>query len=209
MSDKRTTYAIGAIVVVFALVFGTVAGSTSMTTISVSSLDPMQMTGHAIITLADADGNIIAYRQTDNIVTNVGRNCSADLLFGIKTGAGLCAATATQFTFIGIGSGLSTLVETDTTLGAEISTGSSPDPARDGTLDVETTASGTLAGTDLIGAKKSIKGAFTIGTSSAVDEVGLFDAATSGNMFSRLPITPEIPVESGDTITITYTITVG
>ena len=197
MSDKRTIYAIGAIVAAFALVLGMVAGSTSLTTMSVNSQTPMQMYGHAIITLADPDGNIKAYVQTDNVVTHVGKNCAADDLFGSLTG--LCAAGPGDFVFIGIGTGsVGTPTETETSLGFEILT-------RTGSLDSETAATGTL------GAEKVIKGTFILGTESTVNEVALFDSDTAGNnnMFSRLVIDPVISGGLDDIITITYEVTVG
>jgi len=201
MSDKRAIYAIGAIVAAFALILGTVAGSTSFTTMSASNQTPVQMSGHAIITLADADGNIKAYRQTDNIVTNNGRDCIADELFG-STGGDLCDDTqgGADYTFIGIGTGLGVfgIAETNTSLGNEILT-------RTGNLDSQSEAS---TGT---GAIKTIKGVFTLGGEATVDEVGLFDGATviESNMFSRLAISPVISGGALDIITITYVVTVG
>ena len=200
MSDKRTTYAIGAIVVAFALVLGTVAGSTSLTPISVASQDPMQMTGHVILTLTDADGDIKAYRQTDNIIVHNGMDCSADLLFGDIT-TGLCSGESV-WTFIAIGSDNTALDVTDPGLGTEITVST---PARGGTVDAEVPATGST------GAKKTIKQAFVITASDTVEEVGLFDIVTSngGNMLSRLLISPAIPVLSGDTVTIKYVVEVG
>jgi len=200
MSDKRTTYAIGAIVVAFALVLGTVAGSTSLTPISVASQDPMQMSGHVILTLTDADGNMKAYRQTDNEIVHDGMDCSADLLFGGISG-GLCSGEST-WTFIAIGSDGSALANTQTGLGTEITVST---PARGGTLDAEQAAATT------VGAKKTIKQAFAITATDSIEEVGLFDIVTSngGNMLSRLLISPTIPVLSGDTVTISYVVEVG
>ena len=197
MSDKRITYAIGAIVAVFALVLGTVAGSTSLTTMSVST-DPMQMSGHAIITLADSDGNIKAYRQTDNIVTDVGRNCAADRLFGVNTGTPLCVGgVPNEFTFIGIGTGFTGAPELgDTELENEILT-------RTGALNFDIAAATTT------GAIKIIKGTFILGTESTVNEVALFDAVSAGNMFSLLEISPVISGGLDDIITITYQVIVG
>lgn len=199
MSDKRTTYAIGAIVAAFALVFGMVAGSTSLTTMSVTSQDPMQMSGHVIITLADSDGYIKAYRQTDNVVTLVGQDCSADRLFG-DTGSPLCpAGPADEFIFIGIGTGLGGGVDiSDTKLGHEILT-------RTGALGDQTAATTTT------GAIKVIKGVFILASAATVDEVGLFDSLPAGNnnMFSHLEISPVIAGGLDDKITITYEVTVG
>ena len=197
MSDKRTTYTIGAIVAAFVLVFGLVAGSTSLTTISVSSQDPMQMSGHVIITLADPDGNIIAYRQTDNLVTHDGKDCSADLLFGTSTE--LCGSTASTFEFIAIGSGFTSLTESDAALETEITLTA----GRQGTLISEVGA--TVTGP----AVKTFEGVFTLGDTQTVNEVGLFDAATLGNMFSKLQINPPITANVNDVITITYVLKVG
>ena len=200
MSDKRITYAIGAIVAVFALVLGTVAGSTSLTTMSVST-DPMQISGHAIITLADSDGNIKAYRQTDNIVTDVGRNCAADKLFGVNTGTAICASGGEpgKFTFIGIGTGFTGSPELgDIELENEILT-------RTGALNSDIAAATTT------GAIKIIKGTFILGTESTVNEVALFDSLAGGsdNMFSLLEISPVISGGLDDIITITYQVIVG
>ena len=201
MSDKRTIYAIGAIVAAFALILGTVAGSTSFTTMSVSNQTPMQMSGHAIITLADADGNIKAYRQTDNVVTNNGRDCIADELFG-SIGGDLCddPLSGADYTFIGIGTGLGLIAldEGNTVLGGEILT-------RTGLLDSQSDA------TTSTGAIKTIKGVFTLTDTETVNEVGLFDAANvaESNMFSRLAISPVISGGALDIITITYIVTVG
>ena len=199
MSDKRATYAIGAIVAAFALVFGMVAGSTALTTMSVSSQDPMQMSGHVIITLADPDGNIKAYHQTDNVVTHVGKDCAADDLFGTLTTA-LCADSPnSNFVFIGIGTGLSlsTIEESNTALGSQLG-------SRTGALVSDVAATGTA------GAEKVIKGTFILGGTATVDEVGLFDGNIGeSNMFSRLAISPVISGGLDDIITITYQVTVG
>jgi len=198
MSDKRATYAIGAIVAAFALVFGMVAGSTSLTTMSVSSQDPMQVSGHVIITLADPDGNIKAYHQTDNVVTHVGKDCAADDLFGTLTA--LCASSPPgNFVFIGIGTGLSlsTIEESNTALGSQLG-------SRTGALVSDVAATGTA------GAEKVIKGTFILGGTATVDEVGLFDGNIGeSNMFSRLAISPVISGGLDDIITITYEVTVG
>jgi len=199
MSDKRTTYAIGAIVVAFALVLGTVAGSTSLTPISAASQDPMQMTGHVILTVTDAYDNIKAYRQTDNIIVHNGMDCSADLLFGQTTG--LCTGESV-WTFIAIGSDDTSLSNTQSGLISEITVST---PNRGGAITNEQAAATT------VGAKKTIEQAFAITASDTVKEVGLFDIVTQngGNMLSRLLISPTIPVLSGDTVTIKYVVEVG
>jgi hypothetical protein len=46
------------------------------------------MTGHVETILRDADGNIKEYRQSDNLISNTGENCTLRLLFGTTQGSG-------------------------------------------------------------------------------------------------------------------------
>ena len=60
--------------------------------------------GHVELVAKDADGNIKAYRQTDNIVVNIGKTCAAERIFGASgNSTGACAGGATAFDWIGLG----------------------------------------------------------------------------------------------------------
>ena len=58
------------------------------------------MLGHVTLTAVNEDGNIIAYRQTDNTVINSGDDCIAEDIFGVATA---CASTTANFDDIHIG----------------------------------------------------------------------------------------------------------
>ncbi len=59
-----------------------------------------QMVGHFSVTEIDKDGNIVAYRQTDNVGTIEGGGCHAARVFGVT---GICDTNATPFNQVAIG----------------------------------------------------------------------------------------------------------
>ncbi len=59
-----------------------------------------QMVGHFSVTEIDKDGNIVAYRQTDNVGTVEGGGCLAVRAF---SATGACASNATPFNQVAIG----------------------------------------------------------------------------------------------------------
>ena len=202
MSDKRATYAIGAVLVGLALVFGLMTAVPSST--NTVYLNSMGMAGHAEVVLKDADGNIKAYQQSDNVVVLRGQDCAADLLFGfVGAGTELCTTPAAQFRFIAIGTGTTSATDVETTLVSELSS-----LTRTGTLTESAAATTGASGT---GAMKTIVGTFTLVADTTVAEVGLFDTdvSDSAEMFSRIILGTPIGAGTGDTITITYKITVG
>lgn len=206
MSDKRATYAIGAVAATLALVLGLIT-AVPATTVNTYSTG-LNMLGHAEVVLKDADGNIKAYQQSDNVIPINGQDCSADLLFG-DFDDGLCnsgAGTAAKWLFIGVGSdGVTTATDVDTDLGTELSI------SRTGTLIAEDAATEGASGT---GAMKTVRGTFVLTSSATVAEVGLFDDFPDGeggdsDMFSRIVLGTPISAGPGDTVTITYKVTVG
>src|SRR3989338_6787808 len=67
------------------------------------------ITGHVITTHSDAAGNILSYRQSDNLIVNQGENCVSKLLFANSTaGVGTTVCTGDNrdgFRYISIGNG--------------------------------------------------------------------------------------------------------
>jgi hypothetical protein len=66
------------------------------------------ISGHVTTIHKDAAGNILGYRQTDNIIVNQGENCALKLLFasagGSATGNNVCTGANTSgFRYIAIG----------------------------------------------------------------------------------------------------------
>ena len=68
-----------------------------------SQAESSSILGHVQFVLTDADGNVKAYRQTDNLVVTEGRNTIADLAFPNINANG--NATDNKFSYIGIGTG--------------------------------------------------------------------------------------------------------
>ena len=174
MSDKRATYAIGAVAATLALVLGLITAVPASTVATYSAGMPMM--GHAEIVLKDIDGNIKGYQQSDNVVVINGQDCAADLIFGSGTLAGICGAGATFFTFIGVGSSTATATDVSTSLGVELGA-----LTRTGAVIGEADAIGGNAAAGGTGAMKTIEGTFILTASATVAEVGLFDADAGGD----------------------------
>jgi hypothetical protein len=159
----------------------------------------MKMLGHLELVATDSSGNIKAYRQTDNIVTGVGKNCVALRLFGANgtdpTGCGGTGNTA-KFTFIGIGTGSTAEAFTDTGLGTPGANNRGPATA----VGVNQNSTATPY--------SSIQKTLTSNSTQSIAESGLFDVGgtTGGHMFARKTFTA-IPLNSGDSLTVTWRIT--
>ena len=154
--------------------------------------------GHIIVTVRDQEGNIKAYRQTDNIVTAGGHNCAANLLFG--TAFANCTGPAT-FQYIGLTNATFTPAAGDTTITNEQVNGGMQRQA--GTISAAQVAtSGTNS------AIAQIAKTFTYsGTSSrTVSGSGLFDASSAGNMFADHTFST-VTLNTNDQLTVQWQIT--
>lgn len=130
------------------------------------------------------DGNIRDSWTVDNIVTNVGK---AQLAL-------LCGdASATPFTFIGLGTSATAVAATDTALTAEITTSGLGRAAATISRVTTTTTNDTFQATNT----------FTASGNVTVEEVGIFTAISGGTMLSHA-LTTTKAVSSGETITATY-----
>ena len=161
----------------------------------------IKMLGHLELVATDSNGNIKAYRQTDNIVTEVGKNCVGIRLFGANgTGATACggATNTVPFTWIGIGTGSTGETVTDTALGTPNGNNRGFQSAVG--INANATAS----------PYSSIQKTLTSNSTQTIAESGLFDsvgaAGVGGHMFARKTFTG-IPLNSGDSLTVTWRIT--
>jgi len=100
MNRTTSTLLLGAII---AVGFGIYGVSEMSDTLSPAPSDSSFMTGHLTLTAYNENGDIIAYRQTDNTVLDTGDSCIATLVFGAGGDTG-CTDTS-AFTDILIGSG--------------------------------------------------------------------------------------------------------
>jgi hypothetical protein len=179
--------------------------------------------GHVTIVKKDMSGKIVAYIQGDNLIVNMGLNCMGQALFrtvatislsdpdncGGSASAGTLANfnTASGFVFIEIGSGsgtpASTAFATATALGGarEVRTLGT---ASFNAIGTGSTAQATGAGPTII-VRATISG--TQGTET-INEAGLFDGGSGApaNMFARQTFVG-ITMAAGDTLTVTWTIT--
>jgi len=100
MSDKRVIITITTSVAAIALVFGLMVGISATPTNITTQSTPLSIMGHFAVTIADSDGNIKAYIQTDNVNSDIVSDCIAADLFAptvtVDPGCGI-------FTRIGIG----------------------------------------------------------------------------------------------------------
>ncbi len=176
-----------------------------------SSSDKVGMYGHIEFVQADSSGNIISYYQTDNFVTNQGSECAAAKLFDLSETVGTCDTTGTlvnEFLNIRLGNGAP--IGTDFTRTALITDM--------GGIKVDTDAVfGNLGSgnTDVTVATETPFDFTTAGGNVTLNvfEAGLFDETSGGNAFAIQNTTsganPGIDVNDGDTLAVTWTITVG
>ena len=212
----KTTYAL--IGIIAAGLVGAGLASTSLTTplflapIQASYVETSPMTGHITVIAYDANGNIKSYIQSDNTIVNVGENCIAEVLFDLASAntTMLCAGggssagghgpNAQGFTFIGIGTSATGPTVDDTALGTEVETREDAGAQPGITMtDAENQAAGAVV---------TIVDTFTMGSGATIEEYGLFDASSGGNMFARQ--TPGgTTLSASDTLQVTWTINVG
>lgn len=171
----------------------------------IATNDGQAYKGHIILKHFDAEGNLLAYQQTDNVITFTGKNCASNLVFG--TGFGACA-TPLVFDKIALSTNAGAgFTDADTTLPGECITatcGAGLDLRLVGPVTAQTIASTT------VDAVVQIQQTFssTSGVGPVIASAGLFDALSGGNLFALRGFTPTVTVNNGDSIQITWLITV-
>jgi hypothetical protein len=173
------------------------------------------LTGHLTLEARDADGNLKAYRESDNVITQTGENCALRLLFTqaashTSTGNTVCTGALTNpFTYIAVGSGTTQEDGAQVALVTEIAANGL---SRDQATTVTWTNSTGSEGTPGQAAVLTLSKVFTVTGSSTVAEAGLFnDTSANQNtdgMFAR-KVFDAVSVQNGDSLTVTWTISVG
>jgi hypothetical protein len=143
--------------------------------------DKLSIIGKLSLTLTGPDGVIKDSRNIDNLIVQVGKNFFAS--------AGL-SASASPFTNMAVGTSGTAAALGDTALGAEL------------VRQVFTTSSVT---TNVINLSTTYAAGAGTG---ALQEAGIFNAGTAGVMLSHV-VFSVINKGALDTLTITWTITVG
>ncbi|CAE6488749.1 conserved exported hypothetical protein [Candidatus Nitrosotenuis uzonensis] len=212
MKLSTTTLVLGvALAVVAGLFSSTIFGITGIKSDAQTSTTATGLiTGHVVTTLTDSDGNIKAYRQSDNLIVNNGENCVSKMLFGASgggsTGSNVCTGAITEgFRYIAIGNSSTAVTSADTGLGAELT--ASGLGAKFSTI-TWTNSTGSGSGTT---AQAVMAATFTnSGSTQAVRESGLFNGtnASTNGMFARQTFS-DITMNNGDSLTVQWTINIG
>ena len=173
------------------------------------------LVGHVEIEARNIDGDLIAYRQSDNAVVDDGEQCILKMLFGTsgQTNAGRgeyastgdCTGILTgAWDVIGIGTGATAVRDDDVKLQAE-SVGDGLDRT---TATTKTWSNGTMADATKIVLKNTFT--HTADATVAVTESGLFNSTVvaGSGMLAHQTFTA-VSLTQNDSITVTWTFTVG
>jgi hypothetical protein len=174
-----------AAIAAFAFVFINPVSENILPVVEDIGTDGATVSGWVKITVLDENGNVKSVHEDHNLIHTVGLGATSDKLFGTThvTGEG-------TFNYIGVGTSSAALNAAHTD--CQVPTGSRQQ-------DASVTNSGSN------GAVINTSWAATLG-SVTIEEVCLFDAATSGNMYAR-QLTGSIVVGAADTVNAEWTIT--
>jgi hypothetical protein len=166
--------------------------------------------GHLVLEVKDQFGNTKYYSQGDNVVVNNGENCASKLLFQAVTGAAgstVCAgANTVGFRYIGLEESATAVAEDDTGLN---------DPADSAGLSTPLFGSATWTNSTGTGGSSNaivaIAATFTnSGASETIQGAGLFNSTTTTQgMFAHKLAAAPATVDTTNTLTATWTITIG
>jgi len=132
-----------------------------------------------------ADGKVFATRDISNLIMDAGEDEVAKLLCGVE---------ATAFDYIALGTGDTAADDAQTALVAEISSNGGSRAQ-----DASTSVTANVA---------TIEYQFSITDALAIKESGVFNDPSAGDMLCRQTF-DVINVGNGDTVTVTWQITVG
>lgn len=208
--QRYTTIALFSAVALSVGILG-VYGLTSMpSTLTAQSdtenIGAVPMLGHVTMTVKDAQGNIVAYHQGDNVVVNQAEDCLSKRVFGIASPQ--CSSTGgASYNVIAIGNASSpTAAKTDSLLAAEIGASVPSLDRVTATTQTETDATGGAPVSDVLQATFTNSAA----TAKSITEAGLFNSTTvnSVGMFAHQTFSG-VTLNSGDSLTVKWTVTMG
>jgi len=172
------------------------------------------MMGHLVVEAHNEAGELVAYRQSDNEVVDDGEQCILRLLFqedganGQGSAAGTSSCTGAMngaWDTIAIGTDTTAAADTQVVLGNETS-------SSNGLQRADATTKTWTNGTGSTTTKIVLSKTFTNDSPRAhtIAESGLFNSTTNdaNGMLARQTFTG-VALSNGDSITITWTFTVG
>ena len=200
---KNMGIALLSITVIFAGLSFTIAQDVEETPVSDSGF----ISGYVILKVLDENGVVIAYRESHNTIVTTGLNSMVDVTF--PGAAGLTTSGAVTHMDIGTDDGSSVaLAFNNAGLGTEmvasgclrdafdsvVSTGAVSDGGTPALATIDVTVTSTFLG-DTCGGE-------------TIDEVGVFNDLTTGEMFARSILSSPVPaLGSTDTLVIDWTFT--
>lgn len=193
---------IGAIMVVGVVSASAMMGNTE--NVTKTSFNPIKSTagmlGHVTLTAYDENGNIKAYRQTDNVITNQLDDCLTQLAFAVTSGASACSGSSVRmFDRVALGSGTPSTAETATTLASYIANVNA-------VTGFSSAAMTTAAGTN--GATLLITSNFALGSAATVTEAALQAGSVTTGAATEAAIQSftAIPLGASDTLQVQWTV---
>lgn len=214
MKDKLSIIVLVAVIAAGTGLIGYTFSTSEEVSPATSFASSALVSGQMTLELRDSEGNLKAYRQTDNVITRTGEDCASKALFAPTSyntggsGSGSCAGAVTSpFTFIALGTGTTTETNNDVDMQAETAVSGLTIVPGAVTFTNSTGGAGQATGAAVI----SITNTFTnAGASTNISEAGLFNssAVTSNGMFAHKTFTA-ITVGTSDQLTVTWTINIG
>ena len=190
---------LGAVLALSGVLVASGVSSTALFTapVGATALSEGWLQGHVTTTVYDKDGYITQYVQSDNIITDNGEDCAIEMLFDNDTSGGNCdsALGATGFNYIAIGPSSTAVAVGQTAL-----IGTETARTQDADCDFTAANGGTQAGQCVLSQT------FT-GLTATIEESGVFDASTTGNMLAR-QLTGTVALTSSDTLQVDWTFTI-
>ncbi|OLC33240.1 MAG: hypothetical protein AUH84_07290 [Thaumarchaeota archaeon 13_1_40CM_4_38_7] len=169
-------------------------------------------TGHVILEAKDSQGQITAYRQTDNLIVNGGANCIGKLVFlagGANATNPLSGCATYHWLVVGTNSSGFAPAVTDSDYANRLVELTNTNRVDGNTVNLGVTNS--TGGGAAAAAVASIGNTITIGsTGGTVTYVGLADTNTfgAGHVFSKVKLGSSISVNPSDTIKVTWYISI-
>jgi len=204
----------GLSVISMATIYASDLGQTQLV-LATPNNEGIGMLGHIEFVHLDNSGNIKGYYQTDNFITDMGASCAAVQIFDSSASdIQDCNGVPSDFLYIGLGD--ADTDTDDTTLEVLVDEMTDPDDTSSRRLD--TNGAAIVGGTGQAVVTIATVTPFDFldsgsNTTNNVYQAGLFDAATTGNVFAMQNTTsnpnPGIDVNDGDQLSVTWTITVG
>lgn len=168
------------------------------------------MLGHVTLTLKDPSGNVIAYRQSDNVVVNQGHNCAPITLFGTTTPTNACnnsagPGTVGLFNRIALSASGTAIANNGNYSAISSLSGNGLDNATASSDTVTSFATGTGPTGNAIA---TLSKTFTYtGSSQAVGMAALIDGAHPSNVFASHAFSSSVTLGSNDQLTVQWQIT--